>query len=475
MQNFKYYKSNISRVLIFSILGLILNGCSKSGDTIVPPSLPGAPLSVLSVAGNGQATVTFSAPNNNGGAAITGYTVVSTPGNYSSTGLKSPIVITGLNNGTTYTFTVTATNSAGIGSASVASNAVVPAVNISTPGAPTNITAVAGNSLGIVSFTTPTVVGSAPITSYIVTSSPGNLTATGFVSPITISGLTNGVSYTFTVNAINSAGAGTASAASNAISPLATIPTSNKTCSIFSINQYNNGTKSSYAMSISFDYVNRPVKMVLYDSVRKVKDYEASFVYQSDAIVIDQYQSFKIDPTTQQVKAFKTKSDLAEPKSDDYLYEYIYNDSGYLIRKNQYINGSVNPIYKTTYNYDNKNVLIGCLMVVASNSAKILESTITYETTQQVKSFMYTFPDGFESYIYAPILNYGKKMRYPVKSMITKVYDPSAQKLLDTWTSSFGAYTYSVDGYVVQGIQTGDLQQGFALFYGKTIFTYLCQ
>ena len=475
MQNLKYFKSILNPVLILLITGLLLNSCSKSGNSTPPPNVPTAPSAVTAVAGNGQATITFSAPNNNGGAEINGYTVVSSPGNYSSTGLKSPIVITGLSNGTSYTFTVTATNSAGIGSVSSSSNPVTPGVNIAAPDAPTNITVVGGNSQATITFTPPVNSGSAPITSYIITSNPGNLTATGFISPITISGLTNGTSYTFTVNAINSAGVGVASSASNAISPSASLPASNKICSVFSINQFNNGTKGSYTMSLSYDYVNRPTKLVLYDSIRKVKDYEASFVYQSDAILINQNQSFKIDPTTQQIRSFITKADLNDPKSDDYVYEYIYNDSGYLTSKNQYINGSTKTVYKTTYTYDNNNLLVSCLMVVASNNQKVLESQLTYETTQMVKSFIYTFPDGFESYIYSPIFNYGKKMRYPVKSMVTKVYDPPTQKLLDTWNSSFGGYAYSGDNYVIQGIQTGDLQQGFGMFYGKTMFTYLCQ
>jgi uncharacterized protein (TIGR02145 family) len=71
--------------------------------------------------------VTFTAPANNGGAAITGYTVTSFPGGITKTGASSPITITGLTNGTPYTFTVTATNSIGTGAASAASNSVTPA------------------------------------------------------------------------------------------------------------------------------------------------------------------------------------------------------------------------------------------------------------------------------------------------------------------------------------------------------------
>lgn len=86
-----------------------------------------------------SASVSFTAPASNGGSAITGYTVTSTPGNITATGATSPIVVTGLTNGTSYTFTVHATNAVGNGPESVASNAVTPS---GVPGAPTNIVAV---------------------------------------------------------------------------------------------------------------------------------------------------------------------------------------------------------------------------------------------------------------------------------------------------------------------------------------------
>lgn len=91
--------------------------------------VPAAPTSVVAIAGNTSASVSFVAPANNGGSAITGYTVTSIPAggtdvNAGSTSLTH--TITGLTNGTSYTFTVKATNSAGTSLASVASNPVIP-------------------------------------------------------------------------------------------------------------------------------------------------------------------------------------------------------------------------------------------------------------------------------------------------------------------------------------------------------------
>lgn len=92
--------------------------------------LPNAPGSVVASAGNTSATITFVAPENNGGSAITGYIVTSIPSGGTDTNAGSTSLshtITGLTNGTSYTFTVKAINSAGTSVASAASNPVIPA------------------------------------------------------------------------------------------------------------------------------------------------------------------------------------------------------------------------------------------------------------------------------------------------------------------------------------------------------------
>ncbi len=86
-----------------------------------------------------------------------------------------------------------------------------------TPAAPTIGTATAGSQAANVAFT-PAGSG-APASSYIVTSSPGGLTATGGSSPIQIGGLTSGTAYTFTVAGQNPGGVGASSAASNSVTP----------------------------------------------------------------------------------------------------------------------------------------------------------------------------------------------------------------------------------------------------------------
>ena len=90
-----------------------------------------------------------------------------------------------------------------------------------TPGAPTSPVATApSDTTASVSFVAPSEIGSSAITSYTVTSNPGNITASGVISPITVTGLTTNTAYTFTVTATNGAGTGPASVATNSVTPL---------------------------------------------------------------------------------------------------------------------------------------------------------------------------------------------------------------------------------------------------------------
>jgi len=88
--------------------------------------VPDAPTIGTATGGDASASVTFTAPSNIGGGAITGYTVISSPGSITGTGTSSPITVSGLTNGTSYTFTVIATNAYGPSLPSSASNSVTP-------------------------------------------------------------------------------------------------------------------------------------------------------------------------------------------------------------------------------------------------------------------------------------------------------------------------------------------------------------
>ncbi len=193
-------------------------------DTSLSPGMtvPGAPTGVSARAGDGSVVVSWRWPSSTGSSAITGYTVTASPGGATCTtsGATSCMVI-GLDNGTAYTFTVTAQNSAGSSAASLPSAEVTPRT---VPDAPTAVSAVPGNALALVSWQAPGFDGGSDVTGYRATASPGGRSCTSAdaaVASCTVTGLANGTAYTFTVTASNVAGSSAASAASAAVVPKA--------------------------------------------------------------------------------------------------------------------------------------------------------------------------------------------------------------------------------------------------------------
>ena len=171
----------------------------------------------LAYGANGQAIVSVVATPTTGGP-ITSFKVTSNPGALTSTG-SSPVTISGLSAGTTYTYTAQSANAYATGPTSSSASSAVTATTV--PQAPTIGTVTDGGTGTTVSipFTAGATGGSA-ITGYSIVSSPTTTTQTTSSSPYTFTGLTAGTSYTFTVTATNANGTSTASSASNSVTPV---------------------------------------------------------------------------------------------------------------------------------------------------------------------------------------------------------------------------------------------------------------
>jgi hypothetical protein len=198
------------------------NGTSSTGigDQFTYFGVPGAPTVVAATAGNGQATVSWTAPSSNG-SPITSYRltpyialIAQTP---ISVGLVGTFTVTGLTNGTTYTFTVAAINAAGSSAESNQSAAVTPAT---VPGQPTGVTAAGVNGQATVTWSAPIDDGGSPIVSYTVNCIPActAIVVGGSSLQAVVTGLPNDTIIRFTVTAANIVGAGLPSNVSGPIS-----------------------------------------------------------------------------------------------------------------------------------------------------------------------------------------------------------------------------------------------------------------
>jgi hypothetical protein len=201
----------------------------------VPTVAPGAPTNVSAAARAGGATVTWTAPADDGGSPITGYKIQAVnPSDGAAVG--APVVVAGTvtsgdvtglaNDGTQYAFKVMATNAMGDGAPSEQSNTVTPAGAATPPGAPTIGTAVAGPKQATVNWLAPASNGGSTITQYQVRvidsrgrQVGGLRNAAGTATSLVVTGLNDGKAYRFQVRARNASGLSAYSAESNSVTP----------------------------------------------------------------------------------------------------------------------------------------------------------------------------------------------------------------------------------------------------------------
>ena len=140
--------------------GSVPNNTWGYGFAQLPSLAPAPPTNVVAIAADGQATVTWDAPASDGGSAITSYTVTSDPDGITAVvdGSTLTSTVLGLTNGTSYTFTVTATNAVGTSEASASSNAVTPMTTPTPTLTPTPIPGVTPWSLGVMAALMAVVV-----------------------------------------------------------------------------------------------------------------------------------------------------------------------------------------------------------------------------------------------------------------------------------------------------------------------------
>jgi outer membrane protein OmpA-like peptidoglycan-associated protein len=212
--------SSLTNGTLYTVMLRADNGVGDSGasnsSSGTPRTLPGAPTQVVATGGATSAQVSWNVPSSTGGAPILSYSASAygapTGGSAvaSCTSATLSCTISGLANDTTYYFDVSATNAAGTGPTASPRVSTEP---VALPGAPTISALGAGNSYLSVPFTAGSSDANNPITGYQY-STDGGVTwqnAPSSASPITISGLSDGTSYTVELRATSASGAGAGS------------------------------------------------------------------------------------------------------------------------------------------------------------------------------------------------------------------------------------------------------------------------
>jgi hypothetical protein len=257
--------------------------------------------------------------------------------------------------------------------------------------------------------------------------------------------------------------------------PPVTLSQAGGDCLIVKISQKNNnGSNGDNAFEIKRDLSLNPQTISLYDSLKAKLEYNIQVTVKGDTLKLSTGEYFVINASTKLVVLFSTLSDISDPLSDKQVYQYVYDANGYLTKKYMYVNGSVAADYETNYSYDNNNLLTGCIMYAGSKKDKLVQSVLTYDMSTARKPWIYLFPDFFEAYHYLQALPFGKRGNYPVKSIITNIYDVNDGSIIDTWTTNYSGYVFSQDDFILQTTASGDLQQGLGLLFGTTRFDYQC-
>lgn len=199
-----------------------LNGFREGARSVevnaTPVGRPSAPVGALALPGTGKVTVTWSDPMDSGGLALAGFRIYRSQGGAPAVLLSSPTASgtyddLAVTNGLTYAYTVSAVNAVGEGPATAA----FEAMPVGPPPAPRSLNATGASAREALSWEAPVSSGGSPITGYsiyraVAGGAPTLLVSLGDVLSFEDTGLTNGVTYTYAVRAVNDYGAGPVSA-----------------------------------------------------------------------------------------------------------------------------------------------------------------------------------------------------------------------------------------------------------------------
>ena len=181
------------------------NSAQASAEPVAPAQVPAVPAGLVATAGNAQVSLTWTA---SGGA--TSYHVkraTASGGPYTQVGVPTTASYTdsGLTNGTTYYYVVSAVDAAGE-SANSAQASAEPVAPAQVPAVPGGLVATAGNAQVSLTWTASTGATSYHVKRATVSGGPYTQVGAPTASSYTDTGLTNGTKYYYVVSAVDAAG-----------------------------------------------------------------------------------------------------------------------------------------------------------------------------------------------------------------------------------------------------------------------------
>ena len=198
----------------------------------------------------------------------------------------------------------------------------------------------------------------------------------------------------------------------------------------------------------------------------------ADLVYKGDTIRVGANEYFVTD-ASKRISKFFTRLDPTDPSSEEYVYNYTYDASGYLKQKTISLSAFPLPLATFVYTWTGGNLVkIEGNSVILGNSQKILVADLTYDASKTAKNFIQVMPDGFETFLFIMALDIGKKSTNVLKTITMTTYNNGAPD--NTYNTVIRDVKFSPDGYITEWYSQGAGFDVLGVFSGRTLFKYNC-